>query len=71
MYLLTKCFILSVLIMIGNWFLSGACIVPGFIDYTPQYELSKMIVMITSLTTFITLGLKLNKYIARKFDLTR
>lgn len=71
MYLLTKCFILFVLIMIGNWFLSGAYIVPDFVNYTPQYEISKMIVMITSLTTFISLGLKLTKYIAYKFKLTR
>lgn len=71
MYLLKKCLILFSFIMIGNWFLSGACIISGFIDYTPQYELSKLIVMITSLTTFITLGLKLSNYISRKFYLTR
>jgi len=70
MFLLIRCCVLLFFIMIGSWFMSGTCIVSGFFNYVPKYEISRMVVMITSLMTFIKGGLKLNKYLISKFERT-
>lgn len=66
MFLLFKCVVLFVGLMIGFLFISGAGVTPVFFIYTPPVELSRLVVIISSLLSFVALSQKIIRYVAKK-----
>ncbi|KAF0855972.1 hypothetical protein [Pantoea dispersa] len=61
MKLIIKNIILFSSIMTGFLFLSGAGIFPGFNTFKPPVELSRLVITISSLISFVLLGGKIIK----------
>jgi len=69
-FFLFKNFVFFVFLMTGFLFISGAGVVAEFFIYTPPPELSKLVVIISSLLSFVALAHKVNSFLAKKYKVS-
>ncbi|WP_157178900.1 hypothetical protein [Pantoea sp. GM01] len=70
MLFLFKNLVLFIFLMAGFLFISGAGVISKFFIYTPPPELSKLVVIVSSLLSFVSLARKVSRYLARKHKMS-